>query len=342
MSLQFVVLVLVGPAVAKGLFSPDGINNRGSSLCRKGSMAEISQFIANGDIDNQRYFKGHKIACSKIGGGVGGTCAFFQEISDQGVSGRETKELIKRLAEHKDTDACGSIPLSILPEHGGINKLDKMGYLTVNFVKDTDNPCPPGLCDGSPARTPLDQLKCAKPISKDTTDLELAAPAVGNRSVSRIYGRAPEILADVVAEVGQQMQIGLTGSKPKIFQISQIIADSASALLTLPNTATTPRDLQGVMVKVADAMSITRPSNNAVTCVECTAVFQIAVAQSGNFQIGLSEAEWRRVIGSAVQYIRQRGNGISGARFVLALVSGAGFVVATNGDIIIDVLLKLA
>lgn len=62
-------------------------------------------------------------------------CAFLQETSTP-VSGKQIKELITLLANHPNTSGCGSVPVSLLPEFGGVNELSKMGMLTVNWVRN--------------------------------------------------------------------------------------------------------------------------------------------------------------------------------------------------------------
>jgi hypothetical protein len=128
--------------------SPTGINNRGSSNCAKGSMKEIVGYI-NQIPDVEQFEDGFHIACSGVkraGIQGGGTCAFFQG-TNASHNGTQVKALINLLSNHPNTDGCGSVPVSLLPEFGGVNQLSKMGMLTVNYVADTDNPCPPGLCE---------------------------------------------------------------------------------------------------------------------------------------------------------------------------------------------------
>ncbi|KAI0121497.1 hypothetical protein F4776DRAFT_631162 [Hypoxylon sp. NC0597] len=123
---------------------PSGINNRGSALCKKGSMADILKY-ADSLPDFQLYKDGEHIICSDISNGLGGTCAFFQGTG-QNHFGAEVKELLNYLAQHPNTKGCGSIPVSFPPEAGSINDLSYAGQLTVNYVANTDNPCPPGVC----------------------------------------------------------------------------------------------------------------------------------------------------------------------------------------------------
>ncbi|KAI0386876.1 hypothetical protein F5Y04DRAFT_275328 [Hypomontagnella monticulosa] len=146
----FIALAMFGTALAApstpqelDARGPSGINNRGSSLCKKGSMGDIMSYVPQLP-DYQLYKDGEHIICSGISHGGGGTCAFFQGT---GVThtGAEVKELLTLLSQHKSTNACGSIPVSYVPEIN-INELGFAGMLTVNYVANTDNPCPPGVC----------------------------------------------------------------------------------------------------------------------------------------------------------------------------------------------------
>ncbi|KAI2640818.1 hypothetical protein GGS26DRAFT_586813 [Hypomontagnella submonticulosa] len=148
----FIALAMFGTALAAPsapqeleVRGPKGINNRGSILCKKGSMADILKYV-NQLPDFQLYKDGEHIICSGISHGIGGgTCAFFQGT---GVThfGAEVKELLTLLSQHENTNACGSIPVTYPASAGGINELSYAGMLTVNYVADTDNPCPPGVC----------------------------------------------------------------------------------------------------------------------------------------------------------------------------------------------------
>lgn len=153
-ALAFIALAMSGRTLAAPSSSlpnelaergPSGINNRGSSLCKKGSMADILQYVPSLP-DFQQYKDGEHIICSGISKGIGGgTCAFFQNTG-QNHFGAEVKELLNYLAQHENTQGCGSIPVTFPPEAGGINDLSYAGFLTVNYVADTDNPCDPGVC----------------------------------------------------------------------------------------------------------------------------------------------------------------------------------------------------
>lgn len=123
---------------------PSGINNKGSALCKKGSMQDILKHVGSLP-DFQLYKDGEHIICSDISSGTGGTCLFFQNTGQTHL-GAEVKELLTYLSQHKNTDGCGSIPVTYPPDVGGINELSYAGYLTVNYVANTDNPCPPGVC----------------------------------------------------------------------------------------------------------------------------------------------------------------------------------------------------
>ena len=137
------ISVLLGPTIA----GPSGINNRGSGYCAKGSMSDIYNYLMQIP-DLQLYKSDEHIACTDKKSGLaigGGTCAFLQGVSGT-VSGLQVKRLITLLSQHPNTEGCGSIPIYFPPEFGGHNVLADFGMLTVNYVQDTDNPCPPGVC----------------------------------------------------------------------------------------------------------------------------------------------------------------------------------------------------
>ncbi|KAH9893874.1 killer toxin [Xylariomycetidae sp. FL2044] len=139
--------LLVTQAAAKGL------NCKGSFFCSNSdtnhAVRKIASFI-NEDIEHCRtYFKGTHVACvsdSNIFDSNGGFCAFIQK-TDEGLSGTELQELITKLADRTDDTCnnCGSIPIMMLDSNGNKND-SKKGILTVNFVSNTDNPCPNGVC----------------------------------------------------------------------------------------------------------------------------------------------------------------------------------------------------
>ncbi|KAI1404781.1 hypothetical protein F4819DRAFT_446330 [Hypoxylon fuscum] len=153
-ALAFIALAMFGTGLAAPSSSspdelaargPGGINNKGSSNCKKGAMADILKY-ASSLPDFQLYKDGEHIICSGIHGGIGGgTCAFFQSTG-QNHFGAEVKELLNYLAQHENTQGCGSIPVTFPPEAGSINDLSYAGMLTVDYVADTDNPCDPGVC----------------------------------------------------------------------------------------------------------------------------------------------------------------------------------------------------
>jgi len=126
--------------------SPSGINNRGSLYCagEEGAMQQLKDIMSQ--ISNEQHYNdGFHIACTK-----GHICTFLQNTG-VGASGYQVKILINALAEHENTEACGSIPLSYPVEFGGKNELSFRGMLTANYVKETANPCTAGeLCEGQP------------------------------------------------------------------------------------------------------------------------------------------------------------------------------------------------
>ncbi len=126
---------------------PTGINNQGSGYCAKGSMSELVGFVEQIPA-YQQYKDGEHIACSGIKSSLalgGGTCVYFQGTGINHL-GIEAQRLIQILSQHPNTQGCGSIPVSLLPELGSVNQFSAAGMLTVNYVANTDNPCPPGVC----------------------------------------------------------------------------------------------------------------------------------------------------------------------------------------------------
>jgi len=76
------------------------------------------------------------------------------------------------LNNKSDVKECGSVPVSLLLEYGGVNELSKMGMLTVNYVSDTDNPCPPGVCGATTHQdTPTDVSTCPNPDAPAKRDV---------------------------------------------------------------------------------------------------------------------------------------------------------------------------
>ena len=68
-------------------------------------------------------------------------CVFLQFMpNNPGIEGRRIKYLLDALAGH-GCKGCGSVPVA-WPS----NDPDREGILTVNYVGNTDNPCPTGLC----------------------------------------------------------------------------------------------------------------------------------------------------------------------------------------------------
>jgi hypothetical protein len=123
-----------------------GINCRGSAACkRNGALSDLSGFIQNIQLD-RIYNNGEHIACRGQNNGIlgiidpnGGVCAFLQ-FTAGGISGNQIKSLTASLVEH-GYNACGSVPINF-PDSNDPSD----GILTFNFVANTDNPCPNGLC----------------------------------------------------------------------------------------------------------------------------------------------------------------------------------------------------
>jgi hypothetical protein len=114
-----------------------GINCRGSGFCSGNSVAfQLYQYI-NGAPDNRQYNNGFHIACTKSG--KGGICAFLQGTKG-GQNGAQVKALASEIVKH-GCNVCGSVPITFPKSND-----PKDGILTFNYVKNTDNPCPPGLC----------------------------------------------------------------------------------------------------------------------------------------------------------------------------------------------------
>jgi hypothetical protein len=114
-----------------------GINCRGSGFCSGDSVAfQLYQYINNAQ-DNRFYPNGIHIACTKSGSG--GICAFLQGTKS-GLNGAQIKPLASEIVKH-GCKVCGSVPITF----PGSND-PKNGILTFNYVKNTDNPCRPGLC----------------------------------------------------------------------------------------------------------------------------------------------------------------------------------------------------
>ncbi|KAF6783008.1 hypothetical protein CMUS01_16333 [Colletotrichum musicola] len=149
---RYIALILAAAAVIDQAASL-GINCRGSNLCGRASTKNAVKHITgyiNGEISADRtYNNGEHIACITDGNSIstkGGFCAFLQNTKN-GATGVEIEELALVLADRKDDVCgnCGSVPYTALKRLG--NKNDpKDGILTFNFVSNTDNPCPTGLC----------------------------------------------------------------------------------------------------------------------------------------------------------------------------------------------------
>lgn len=144
MNLLLIFTAFVAPIVSLG------INCRGSSKCgsRGDAIQQLLGFVD--DINPCRvYTNGQHIACIKDGNVVspdGGFCAFLQDTK-AGFTGLDVLSMLQSLANRTDDIChnCGSVPVTFPPSLGGKNNPDS-GILTVNFVGNTDNPCPTGLC----------------------------------------------------------------------------------------------------------------------------------------------------------------------------------------------------
>lgn len=120
-----------------------GINCRGSLICEtmghRGSVSQLEGIMAVGLDKSCTYPNGQHIACAAIGHGSKGVCAFLQGTA-AGLKGDQILLLIADLAAH-NCDSCGSVPIGY-PESNDPSD----GILTVNYVVNTANPCPNGIC----------------------------------------------------------------------------------------------------------------------------------------------------------------------------------------------------
>lgn len=216
---------------------PSGINNRGSAQCNGDNVNEIAGYIEKLPDDNV-YESGFHIACTGVGGrffGIGGHCAFLQGTGH--ITGRQVKGLIKMLNDKSDVSSCGSVPVALLPEFGGINELGRNGMLTVNFVTKTDNPCPPGLC-GAGAPPPIDPSACPAPRSK-------------RRAVPEVTAIDP---ADIVAEWGPLVQA--SSEKQQKRQDDSFVEVIASRAAELAQRITTAAGVQLEIMDIADTQPL--------------------------------------------------------------------------------------
>ncbi len=132
-----------------------GINCRGSPTCTQSTKTShavktIAGFINDKIQPCRIYRNGEHIACITDGNILasnGGFCAFLQN-TPFGASGLDIQALITSLNSRTDDECnnCGSIPITFPYSLGGVNADVGKGQLTVNFVGNTANPCPTGLC----------------------------------------------------------------------------------------------------------------------------------------------------------------------------------------------------
>ncbi|KAI9776538.1 MAG: hypothetical protein M1839_009519 [Geoglossum umbratile] len=121
-----------------------GINCRGSGFCGKNGAVNTLAGYIDGIQGCRVYQNGEHIACKsdpKVLNGNGGECAFLQGTAS-GLSGSAIQALIKEIQGH-GCEGCGSVPIGFPQVFGGSND-PSGGILTVNYVADTDNPCPDG------------------------------------------------------------------------------------------------------------------------------------------------------------------------------------------------------
>lgn len=253
---------------------PSGINNRGSSQCSGDNVDELAGYI-NTVPDTQLYDNGFHIACSSHKGkaGQGGHCAFLQGTSGS-INGRQVKALIQMLSDKSDVSSCGSVPVSLLPEFGSVNQLSKMGMLTVNYVLDTDNLCPPGVC-GATAPT-VDPSTCPDPNAQS------------KRSTRRVSEADMRKLLDFRA-VNER---SLDSENVHSYQKRDL---TPSSVIELANTLTTAGGVQ----LVVDAITPTQPT--APMCPLTGAFFtQLVPELAGNLQLDRAVEGWisRAQIGS--------------------------------------------
>lgn len=120
-----------------------GINCRGSIICgtmgHRDYVHRLQDIMRNGLDRSCMYPNGQHIACVSVGHGSKGVCAFLQGTSG-GLQGENVIVLITYLASHQ-CDNCGSVPIGYPKSNDPV-----AGILTVNFVDDTANPCPNGVC----------------------------------------------------------------------------------------------------------------------------------------------------------------------------------------------------
>lgn len=130
-----------------------GINCRGSGFCSSddtsNAVKTIASFIMQEIETCRTYSNGEHIACITDGNIIdpnGGFCAFLQGTAS-GASGLAIQDLVTALADRTDDvcNNCGSVPFTYPPDMGNSND-PSQGELTINFVSNTDNPCPTGLC----------------------------------------------------------------------------------------------------------------------------------------------------------------------------------------------------
>jgi hypothetical protein len=103
---------------------------RGSGLCGwcDNALGGTYKFVTDHLSDSAIFKDGQQIAC------VGcstvtwvGTCVFAQNLGDKRINGKQVKEAVKRLVDHR-CKVCGSAPL-----YNGNNVKD--GQVTINYVK---------------------------------------------------------------------------------------------------------------------------------------------------------------------------------------------------------------
>lgn len=140
--LLLVTEAIVHPTLALGS-NALGINCRGSIICETMGHRQYVYRLANvmrSGLDRSCvYPNGQHLACVPVGQASKGVCAFLQGTSG-GLKGDDVLFLLSYLVLHQ-CDNCGSVPIGYPKSND-----PTAGILTVNYVVNTANPCPNGIC----------------------------------------------------------------------------------------------------------------------------------------------------------------------------------------------------